>query len=38
LRKKKLNGKPEGKSHLGDLDADGRVILEGNLKKQNVLE
>ena len=26
-------GKPDGKSHLGDQDADGRIILRWSFKK-----
>jgi len=28
-----LVGKPEGKSHWGDQDVDGRIILRWNFRK-----
>jgi len=33
-----LVGKPEGKSHWGDLDVDGRIILRWIFKKWEGVE
>ena len=33
-----LVGKPEGKSHWGDLDVDGRIILRWIFGKWEVVE
>jgi hypothetical protein len=34
-RNKVLVRKPEGKSHLGDPDVDGRIILRRNSRKRS---